>query len=99
MALDVANLLAHLELRMLQRLRGCTEESCAVLGEALLEGLGHQGDPEFSAALRFYQATTFLRLASVYAVRPRWAMLFGPLVDRARLCRRDLERLVGEGGP
>jgi aminoglycoside phosphotransferase (APT) family kinase protein len=78
-ALDVGNLLAHLDLRALQG--RCTRADAERLAGALLEGYGA------SAALRrragAYAAATCVRLACVYAFRPAWQHLADPLLKAA----------------
>ena len=90
--LDPANLLAHFSLRGLQGLHGADENSVHLLGEAFLDGLDRERDPGFWPRLRFYQATSFLRLALVYALRPRWAHLSEELVHLGRRCSEELAR-------
>ena len=85
-ALDPANMLAHLTLRSLQGIRGADESGVLACGEAFLEGLDRQGEPGFWRRLRFYQATTFLRLALIYDLRPRWSALSPVLIDLSRRC-------------
>lgn len=64
-ALDLANLLAHLELRQLQgRCDTRRARSCA---EAFLAG--YAPDPDTRARIEGYRATTRCRLAAVYAFR------------------------------
>lgn len=74
-ALDQANLLAHLELRQLQG--RCPSALCRDLGHALLAGYGSQ--PQ-DVALQAYLDSARLRLACVYAFRPRWQALIPPLL-------------------
>jgi len=90
--LDAANLLAHLRLRALQGLHGTTSESALECGRALLEGLDRTDESNSRLRLRFYQGATFLRLALVYRMRPRYAMLAEPLVHLAGRCLDDLAR-------
>ncbi len=90
-ALDPANFLAHLALRALQGERGAEESSSHACGEALLAGLGRNGEA-FWTWLRFYEATTFLRLALIYALRPRWMPLAPKLVRYGERCIEDLIR-------
>ncbi len=90
--LDPANLLAHLELRLLQELPGVTRASVDICSEALLEGIGGLQRKAWPR-LRFYQSTAFLRLALVYALRPRWQHLSDPLVLFAKRCLADLVRI------
>lgn len=94
-ALDVANLLAHLALRQFQGTRGATPASVELCGEQFLEGLGRNEEPGFWVRLRFYQATSFCRLALVYTLRPRWASLAAPLVQMGQRCVDDLQRIYG----
>lgn len=88
--LDPANLTAHLQLRVLQGLFGATQRGADLGAHAFLDGLGEPLDAEFTRRLRAYQVATFLRLALLYSVRPRWTELSGPLLDLARRCLRDL---------
>lgn len=83
-ALDAGNLLAHLTLRDLQS--GSAGEGAAVCRRALLCGLSRQDEPGFTRRLLFYQATSFYRLALLYALRPRWAHLASALTRRGRQC-------------
>jgi hypothetical protein len=77
-ALDLANLLVHLELRALQG--DCDQDWATKMAEGLLEGYGTQlsGDERLSA----YADATRVRLACVYAFRPRWSLLSGELLSR-----------------
>jgi len=84
--LDAANLLAHLKLRALQGAGGASDESALLLGRALLEGLDGRHDADFARRLRFYQATTFLRLLLVYRLRPRWTDVLPGLALMAERC-------------
>lgn len=86
-ALDPANLLAHFALRRLQGL--ADSDGVRVCSEALIDGLAPHGDTSFFGRLRFYQATALLRLAAVYAVRPRWSHLGRDLVRLAWRCADD----------
>ena len=88
--LDAANLSAHFELRVLQGLGGADAHGAEVCGRALFEGFAVADTEGLHAALRFYQATTFLRLALLYALRPRWAHLARPLVHYAERCLDEL---------
>jgi aminoglycoside phosphotransferase (APT) family kinase protein len=80
-ALDPANLLCHFELRSLQGRQ--SEQAAMACRRSFLEGFAAGGE-RFEGRLAFYQTTTYLRLALVYALRPRWRSLSSPLVDRAR---------------
>ena len=92
--LDAANLLTHLSLRALQGVRGADETSVHACGRALLDGLDRSEEPGFWEKLRFYQATTYLRLALVYRLRPRWRRLCGDLVALGRQCVDELAEMV-----
>lgn len=92
-ALDPANLLAHFSLRSLQRFRGADEGTVRACGEALIDGLDRQQDDAFWSRLRFYQATSFLRLALVYRLRPKWSKLSGSLVELGKRCLEDQLRI------
>ena len=82
-ALDLANLDAHLYLRGLQRWLGATSESALRASSALLAGHGCQAEADFTQRLHFYRTATFLRLALLYALRPRWSELVPDLVRLA----------------
>jgi Ser/Thr protein kinase RdoA (MazF antagonist) len=66
-ALDLANMLVHLELRALQGL--CSPEWAGAARAALVEGYGA---PPYER-LQLYADATRLRLVCVYAFRPRWS--------------------------
>ena len=99
-ALDAANLTAHLELRVLQGggdggpARGddtLTADQATAFSAALLAA--HRtgaSDPHY----RFFRAATFLRLALVYRLRPRWAHLAPELVQRVEPCLEEVPRGV-----
>ncbi len=91
-ALDPANLLAHLSLREMQGTRGASSKRVLESGEALLEGLGRGEQPSFWSRLRYYQGTTFLRLALVYGLRPRWQHLVPELLVLAERCTAQMRR-------
>jgi hypothetical protein len=84
--LDAANLLAHLKLRALQGASGASDDSALLLGRALLDGLDGRHDEGFARRLRFYQATTFLRLLLIYRLRPRWTDVLPGLARMAERC-------------
>ncbi|MEZ5977243.1 MAG: hypothetical protein R3F34_03385 [Planctomycetota bacterium] len=88
-ALDPANLLAHVALRRLQGLAGVDAQGARACSEALVDGLGPVVDRTFFEHLRFYQSTSLLRLACVYAIRPRWSHLGPCLVGLAQRCADD----------
>ena len=76
-ALDLANLAVHARLRVLQRC-WAVERADVVVG-AVNEVVGTLDvDPR---RLRAYIASTWLRLACVYAFRPRWNVLAHALAD------------------
>lgn len=89
-ALDAGNLLAHLTWRALQGLHGADEASVRSCGEAFLAGLAPAGDAGFERRLSFYRASTWLRLALVYRLRPPWSTLTPRLVERAGAALDDL---------
>jgi tRNA A-37 threonylcarbamoyl transferase component Bud32 len=91
--LDAANFLAHLVLRNLQGVRGATQQSIDICGKQFLQGLDRFEDPGFWERLRFYQATTFCRLALIYELRPRWSTLVPALVTMGNRCLDDLARI------
>lgn len=92
-ALDAANFLAHLVLRQMQGVRGTTQHSVDQCGKKFLRGLDRAGDPGFWRRLRFYQATTFARLALVYLVRPRWSSVIADLLRMSHRCLDDFDRI------
>lgn len=83
-ALDAGNLLAHIVLRELQS--GSGDRRAADCRRALLSGLARQAEPGFGQRLLFYQATSFYRLALLYALRPRWAHLTKVLIEHGKRC-------------
>jgi len=89
--LDLANLSAHLELRALQALPGVTGERASQWSRALCAGHGTDAsDNRFG----FHGASTFLRLALVYHLRPPWAQLAPELVQRAERCLEEVHHRV-----
>lgn len=70
-ALDLANILAHLELRAMQG--RCTVEEAMAAAAALLEG--YPTEAPVRHRLGAYAAATRLRLACVYAFRPSGSVL------------------------
>lgn len=93
LALDPANLLAHLTLRALQYAPAATDEGAQQCGRAFLDGLARYDEAGFWERLRFYQAATFLRLAVIYLLRPRWTHLAPTLTALASRCLDDLRKL------
>lgn len=90
--LDPANLLVHLTLRTLQRRPGASEADALACGSALLEGLDRNRERGFWPRLRFYEMTSFLRLAFVYSLRPCWPGLSESLVECGRRCLAEVGR-------
>ena len=80
-ALDVANIFAHLELRVLQG--RCSLRSASHATDALLEG--YDSRSKVLARLPAYRDASRLRLACVYAFRPRCRHLVTELVRRLEL--------------
>ena len=78
-ALDLGNLLAHLELRALQH--RCTPADTERLAAALLDGY-HAGSHIRRRAAAYAQATR-VRLACVYALRPAWPAVPDALLTTA----------------
>ena len=75
-AVDVGNFLAHLTLRAVQfpaAARGCGLARPAFLEEYRVLRPELAEDPAFAARVRFFQATSLLRLSGVYSARERWA--------------------------
>ena len=85
-ALDAANLLAHMKLRTLQRNLADSDTALRDCSESFLQGLARQHETGFELRLLFYQASTYLRLALLYAIRPRWMHLTAPLIVAADNC-------------
>ena len=92
--LDPANFLAHLVLRGLQRPDSISERSVQACGQKFLDGLSAYEREGFWERLRFYQATSFGRLALVYSLRPKWIFTVPVLVRLGHRCLDDLQRLV-----
>ncbi len=76
-ALDVANLLVHLDLRAAQGV--CTVAQALHLREALL--WGYDADAELLRRVAVHEAATRIRLACVYGFRPRWRDLPAMLLN------------------
>lgn len=87
--LDLANLSAHVTWCGLQGQRGVDPGTSRDAIAALCAG--HGGDLD-ERAFGFYTATTALRLALVWGVRPRWAALARTLVDVARVSTEEVSR-------
>jgi len=86
MALDAGNLLAHMKLRTLQRRQSGGSSAFTDCSKAFLFSLGRQDETGFESRLQFYQATTFFRLALLYALRPRWSHLTKSLITEGNRC-------------
>jgi len=82
-ALDLANLLAHLDLRFRQG--RCSQRRAALCAAALLEG--YSPDADLVRRLAPYLAVTRLRLAGVYSFRPAPAGLVAGLIRDAEEAR------------
>lgn len=81
--LDAANFLAHIVLRRLERsASGWERMAAAFLAGHAAEAGKTALDPE---RLHWYEASALLRLACVYAFRPRWGELSTALVREAAL--------------
>jgi aminoglycoside phosphotransferase (APT) family kinase protein len=88
-ALDLGNLIAHLELRALQ---GCLSlEQAQYAAAAFLKG--YQPAAPTLRRLPAYLAAARLRLACVYSFRPRWAAVV-PQLLQASLSSRNLEESI-----
>ena len=76
-ALDVANMLVHLQLRAMQQRcsRDCAEQAAAAFLEA------YRPEPALQQRLGAYQDATRLRLACLYTWRPQWRHLGPELVE------------------
>lgn len=85
-ALDAGNLLAHMKLRTLQQRQANGTSAMAACSRSFLDGLGGQEQRGFEHRLLFYQASTFYRLALLYALRPRWAHLTDALISEGKRC-------------
>lgn len=85
-ALDAGNLLAHMKLRTLQGRHENGTSALTACCEAFLSALGRGGEAGFEKRLCFYQATSFYRLALLYALRPRWSHLGGSLIAEGNNC-------------
>ena len=89
-ALDVANLCAHFGLRSLQGIREASAAGADACGRALRAGLGREAEAGFADRFRFYTAASYLRLALVYRLRPRWAHLASPLTELGAAALADM---------
>lgn len=76
-ALDVANMLAHLELRVLQG--NCATETAAAAARAFVHA--YNPDATIIDRTQAYLDATRLRLAMLYALWPKWQSLAPRLID------------------
>lgn len=79
-AIDLANLAAHFDLRARQT--GADPAIAAALRDSLLEGYG--APAAWQPRLEVYEHAALLRLACVYAFRPRWAKTAASLAEEGR---------------
>lgn len=91
--LDPANFLAHLALRGLQHHDTISEQDIYICGKKFLEGVNAFEREGFWERLRFYQATSFARLALVYSLRPNWTSIVPGLVKFGHRCLDELRHL------
>ncbi len=77
-ALDLANMIVHLELRALQG-RGTSWLAGRAAGAFLN---GYDPEPAVEVRLAAYRDAAWLRLACVYAYRPAWRDLVPQIVER-----------------
>ncbi len=91
--LDAANLLVHMNLRKLQRWQQGGDSALSVCSQAFLKGLDRLTEPGFERSLLFYQATSYYRLALLYAMRPRWAHLTDILIGEGERCIDTFKKL------
>ena len=89
--LDAANFLAHLALRGLQRPDSTSEKDVHACGKKFLDGLDAYEREGFWERLRFYQATSFSRLALVYSLRPDWTFIVSGLVRLGHRCLDEFQ--------
>lgn len=79
-AIDLANLAAHFDLRARQT--GADPAIASALRDSLLEGYG--APAAWQPRLEVYEHAALLRLACVYAFRPRWATTAASLAEEGR---------------
>lgn len=82
--LDGANLCAHLELRTLQEPENFDRKDATSSRQAFLAGYSGATEDGFEARFAFYETATYLRLALLYGLRPRWTSLVPALLAAAR---------------
>jgi tRNA A-37 threonylcarbamoyl transferase component Bud32 len=89
-ALDLGNFLAHVRLRQLQSPQHA--HALAAAGNAFQEAYGT--DHELLTRTSWWRAATTLRLAALYALRPRWRSLSPQLLEEVETCLRLPERML-----
>ena len=89
--LDAANFLAHLALRGLQHPDSTSDKDVHACAKKFLDGLDAYEREGFWERLRFYQATSFARLALVYSLRPDWTFIVSRLVRLGHRCLDEFQ--------
>jgi hypothetical protein len=89
-ALDIGNFLAHVRLRQMQLPQHTN--TLAAAGNAFQEAYGPHHD--LLARISWWRAAATLRLAALYALRPRWRSLTPKLLEEAETCLRQPERML-----
>jgi hypothetical protein len=84
--LDLGNLSAHFFLRALQREAGSASGDAEACELELLAGYDLSDKSPVQGELRAYKCSSFLRLALLYSMRPKWQHLATPLVQLAKQC-------------
>ena len=87
--LDPANLCVHASWCGIQGTRGVDRDTSRHVDLALLAGFGCALD---ARAFAFYRATTALRLALVWGMRPRWSTQVGSLIELAQAAEYEVAR-------
>jgi len=87
--IDVANFCAHLRLRSLQKYSSCA--SAVPLAAAFLAAYAACQPRTDVSRVRWYLASTLLRLACLYSLRPAWRALAPRLLDESREALRVLQ--------
>ncbi len=82
-ALDVGNFCAHLTLRALQHPE---DQAHLRLARGAFEEGYSAGRHESMEPRRFWEAATLLRLAALYALRPRWRRITPALLEESKQC-------------
>ena len=91
--LDVANFLAHLVLRSLQRRLKVQDEAAG----HFVDGYSRTGPRFDRGRLRWYLASSLVRLACVYSFRPEWEGTVSGLVQAANRALEGERILMVEG--